>query len=114
MTIPDLQKHFPTWDQYSLAVIFLFYLKDIFNELTNPILDNYKELLKTIVLYVPSNETSRKSIEETIKEIKKMTGAINKNQYKKLQQDMKTISNNKTLVQASINTNKQILQNQIV
>jgi len=108
----DLQKSYATWDHYSIAVIFLLYFKDMFTNITSPIITDYKSVLKTIILSVPSTTHERLSIDKTIQIFKKMAGSVDKKQYQKLLVDINTSINPETLNNINININKQTLNNQ--
>jgi hypothetical protein len=108
----DLQKSYATWDHYSIAVIFLLYFKDMFTNITSPIITDYKSILKTIILSVPSTTQERLSIDKTIQIFKKMAGSVDKKQYQKLLVDINTSINPETLNNINININKHSLNNQ--
>jgi len=108
----DLQKSYASWDNYSLSVIYLFYIKDLISKVSNVILDDYNIILKKIILGVPNNtgEQYRPSITETIEYLKKIATSVNKKQYNKLLTDIKSSINIQSI---NINLNKTILNNEL-
>jgi len=87
----DLQKNYASWDNYSISVIYLFYIQDLLYEIESPIKDRYIALLKKIILYVPANseEIHRSTIDEVIRELKKMASTTDKKEYQKIIQNIK-------------------------
>lgn len=93
----NLQKSYSSWDNYSLAVMFLFYIKDMITITnTNPIIIQYTNILKKIIMGVPNNtdEPCRPSISDIISNLKELTSNINKKNYDKLIIDIESIDKN--------------------
>jgi serine/threonine protein kinase len=78
------EKNYASWDNYSLAVTFLYILKReqlLIYDKTNEALDKYIKLLKDIIFAMPNE---RKNMNETITEIKTIFSTVNKNEYNEL------------------------------
>jgi serine/threonine protein kinase len=82
MMFDDLVKSFKSWDNYSLAVIFIkeLYYTDIIkiNDKLPSFLSNYIVLVKEIILSAP---TKRKDSYTTLVELKKIFEKVNKAEY---------------------------------
>jgi len=107
----DLQNGYASWDNYSLSVIYSFYMKDLISKVSNVILDNYNAILKKVILELPNN--ARPSIVETIADLKRLASTIDKKQYQKLLVDIKASIDTQRIDTVNINLNKRILQGQM-
>lgn len=111
----DLQKNYASWDNYSLSVIYLFFIQDLLKSIDSPIIKKYITLLKQSILAVPGNQDSsnlfRPSIDEFIRELKKMASNSDKKEYYKT---LYSITNNKDLNShlLNISLNKRIVSNE--
>lgn len=87
--IDDLISGNSSWDNYSIAVIYLFLIIDIFKHgdivIENPWIDKYINILKSVILTVPKR---RKNPQDVIKEIKELSKNVNKNDINKLIYDI--------------------------
>ena len=108
----DLQKGFASWDNYSIAVIFYYYIVDIMKPdkgfaKSDILLNQYIGLLKKIILAPLSQRPTAK---ETIAELKKFSKIQPKKEYDKFLSDMDTILKQKMASNAIvIDVNKRIL-----
>ena len=108
----DLQKGYASWDNYSLSVIFLFYIQDLLKTIDSPIKDRYIALLKNSILAIPNGlETYRPSGLEIISGLKHMASNTDKKEYHKI---MDSIKNSKSLDPHIINVklNKKMIVNE--
>ena len=105
----DLQKGYASWDNYSVAVIYLFFIHDIVTskkKINNRVLDNYRAVLKNVVLGGSlSNSTtiesesvafelqrpSRPTAKQTIDELKTLQKNTDKKEYEHLRKEIDTI-----------------------
>ena len=109
----DLQKGYASWDNYSIAVIYLFFIHDIVTskkKINNRVLDNYRAVLKNVVLGGSlSNSTTmesesvnplssesvtdsrRPTVKQTIDELKTLQKNTDKKEYEHLRKEIDTI-----------------------
>jgi hypothetical protein len=116
----DLQKSILTWDNYSVSVIYLFFMHDILNikkneenpVSKNPIIQTYVSILKSTIQTIPIKTPSkppRKTPRETIEELKNMATTVNKKEYKRALHDLESILyNKKNTKQSMIQLNQQL------
>lgn len=109
----DLQKGYASWDNYSIAVIYLFFIHDIVTskkKINNRVLDNYRAVLKNVVLggslsnsmTIESEsvnplssesvtDSRRPTVKQTIDELKTLQKNTDKKEYEHLRKEIDTI-----------------------
>lgn len=104
----DLQKGYTSWDNYSLSVIYLFYINDYLNTINSPIIDKYIALLKKVILALPGNPPP--TTVDVIRELKNIASNTDKKEYHKIMHSIKTDKSLDPYI-LNIKLNKKIVEN---